>query len=105
MHVDLNAPTEDVYIPTMDELLHTPPLDSEAAAAIAPANWNFDWNQEAHYEPWFHGHGSPSTQAEAVAAAGEGVKGVREVKGMRGMRWVSRVRCVRRVTGMRWARG
>ena len=75
LHVDINAPTEDVYIPTMDELLQTPPLDSRAAAMIAPRNENFNWDQAACYEPWFHRHGDPSTQGEAVTTAGEGGEG------------------------------
>ena len=61
LHVDLHAPTEDVYIPTMDELLQTPPQDSQATATITPANWNFNWNQAGSYEVWFPSYDLRST--------------------------------------------
>ena len=63
------AIADDVYIPMMDELLVTPPSDSQVAVAITPTNWNFDQDQPGSYKHWFQGYSQPSTQGEATAAA------------------------------------
>ena len=52
----------------MDELLQTPPLDSQGAAANCTCKLDFDWCEARSYESWFYGFSHPSTQGEVAAA-------------------------------------